>query len=394
MTHDEETRVRAMLAQAADDLPDGGDGPETWLAAGERAVRRRRRVVTAASAVVTVCAVVGVAVAVVGVRPGTVPGDDGGPAPTVSPTGSPTVSRTGPPTVAPERFDPTRRLLRLGSLPAGAGHQSYQSDLSVITVRADVPEALSPGGPVEAGPMMASSGSVVVRVGARGKDVFGQYRREPMPGMPSPTASVDLPGLPVAPVGGHPAYLWTGRGDTVLSWQYAPDGWISVGVIGFDRPETVTRQVAAGLLWEDQPITVPYAPVADPPGSMLRGVEIRTFRGRWLAVTAHYVMKTNEPTGRDILIGVSDGVFAGDGSDFVRTRVMVSGRVGSADEGPKGFGAFRVAQVPGCAGCVTEVDTESVAGNAAVGGRVGALDLAASIRLVDGSDDPTRWRPL
>ncbi|MFI9643108.1 hypothetical protein ACIG87_24155 [Micromonospora sp. NPDC051925] len=388
MSHDEETLVRQLLARAADDLPDGGVGPETLLVAGEQVMRRRRRVVTAAAAIVTVFALFGVAVAVVGVRQGTIPGDGNLP--------SPTVSRTGPPAVAPERFDPTRRLLRLGNLPAGAGHQSYQSDLYVISVRADVPEALSPGGPVEPGPMMASSASVVVRVGARGQDVFGQYRRKSDRRMPSPAPSVDLPGSPVAPVGGHPAHLWAGGGDTVLSWQYAPDGWISVGVIGFDQPEAVVRQVATGLLWEEQRVTVPFEPVADPPGSMLKGVEIRTYRGRWLDVTAHYVMKAGagEAGGRDILIGVSDGVFAGDGSDFRRTRLMVRGRVASADDGPKGFGAYRVAQVPGCAGCVAEVDTESEAGHAAVGGRDGGLDLAASIRLVDGSDDPTGWRPL
>lgn len=396
MNRDDEAAVRALLARAADDLPAGGVPAQTLLVAGQRAVRRRRGLAAGAVAGFSAAILLGSAVLMGGVRPAVTPGDNRSPevarsAPTAT-RSAPTATRGAAPTLAPERFDPTLRMFRLGSLPPNAGHQSYQSDRKMIVARADVPDAISPGGPVEAGPIMASSGSVTVRMGARGVDVLAE-QREPSLGGGTPAP---LPGTPVAPVDGHPAHLWVGDGETVLSWEYAPGGSIAVTVWDLPSPEAVARQVVAGLVWETTRMTVPFAPVAAPPGTTLDGVEVRTFRGRWLSVFAYYVMSSGagRATGRDVLVGVTDGMYAGNGSDFGRTKLTVAGRPASAEDGPKGFGAYRVARVPGCAGCVAEVNSESEAGWASVGGRDGALDLAASIRMVEGSDAPAAWRPL
>ncbi|MGK5443503.1 hypothetical protein ACSNN7_17045 [Micromonospora sp. URMC 105] len=390
MNRDDETLVRSLLARAADDLPAGGVPAQTLLAAGERAVRRRRGLAAGAVAGVAAAVLLGSAVLTGGLRPAVTPGDEKSPQPSRS---APTATRGSAPTVAPEALDPRQRMFRLGSLPPNAGHQSYRSDRKMIMASADVPDAISPGGPVEAGPIMAFTGSVMVRMGARGVDVLAEQREPQLGGGPTPPP---LPGRPVAPVDGHPAHLWTGDGETVLSWEYAPGGSISVTVRELPRPEAVARQIVAGLIWETTAMTVPFAPVADPPGSVLDGVEVRTFRGRWLSVFAYYAVSTaaGRATGRDVLVGVTDGMYAGDGSDFGDTKLTVAGRPAYAVDGPKGFGAYRVAQVPSCARCVAEVNLESEAGSASVGGRDGALDLAASIRMVEGSDDPAAWRPL
>ncbi|MEH1058780.1 hypothetical protein V6U89_26655 [Micromonospora sp. CPCC 206171] len=412
MNRDDEALVRSLLARAADDLPAGGVPAETLLVAGERAVRRRRGIAVAAVAAVAAVVLLGSAAVLGAPGTSTMPADGGTPTPDRSvPTASPsgptatpdrsTAAPSGPvttqgeaPTVAPERFDPTRRSLRLGWVPPGAIHQVSRTGVAIQSVEAVVPDPLVPGGPVEPGPMMGIGGWVTVRTGARGVDIFSPQRGSGLTGqVPSP----ETPGAPVAPVDGHPAYLHTDREQTLLSWQYAPGGWVSVTVRSLERPEEVARQVVAGLTWQDQRVTVPFRPFDVPPRATLIGVELRTWEGRWLNATANYLV--SGPTGdegnrADLTIGVSNGMYDGDGSDLGGSSTRVDGRVGAAVDGPKGLGAYRVGQVPGCRDCVVEVDTESSAALKAVGGRSGALRLAAAIRLVVNPTDPTTWRPL
>ncbi|WP_030488571.1 hypothetical protein [Micromonospora chokoriensis] len=385
MIDQEETYLRSLFARAADDLPGDGISLERALADGERTVRRHRQM-TLVGVVGTVLALLGSAALLAGVRPSVGPSPADEPPPPSS-----TTAPTGPPTVAPEAFDPTLRLFRLGSVAAEAVDQSYRTDVKVLAVDASVPEAISPGRPVEPGPIMGVGRSVTVRLGARGVDLFANQRqRSELDGPPPPVA---LPGAPVAAVDGHSAYLYRDGDEALLSWQYAPDGWMSISMSKVDDPEEFGRQIAAGLVWETQRVSVPFAPTALPAGATLKGIEVRTYDGQWLNVDVHY--RTGGPGPRqDLSIGVSNGIFAGDGSDFEKSRVMVAGRVGSVMSDATGIGVFRVAQVPGCAGCVTEVSTESPAGASAVGGRNGGLDMAASIRLVDGWNDLASWRPL
>ncbi|MEH1164419.1 hypothetical protein V6V47_03410 [Micromonospora sp. CPCC 205539] len=383
MIDQEETYVRGMLARAVDDLPGGEVSMERALADGERTVRRRRRLVGVGVAA-TAMALVGSAALLAGVGPSI------GPSPADDPSPSATAP-AGPPTVAPEAFDPTLRLFRLGSLPAGAIQQESRTDVKVLAVDANVPEAISPGGPIQPGPIMGVGQSVTVRMGARGVDLFASLRqRSELEGPPPP---VDLPGVQVAAVDGHPAFLYTDGTETSLSWQYAPDGWMSITMNKVDHPEEFGRQIAAGLVWETQRVSVPFARVGLPAGATLKGSRVEMYDGKWL--TAEVLYRTGGPGPRqDLSVGVTNGVFPGDGSDFEESRVMVAGRVGSAMDDGNGVGVFRVAQVPDCSTCVTEVSTESPAGASAVGGRDGGLELAASMRMVEGSDNPASWRPL
>ncbi|MFC8620346.1 hypothetical protein ACFT9M_28555 [Micromonospora purpureochromogenes] len=405
MNRDDETAVRSLLARAADDLPAGGVPAQALLVAGERVVRRRRRLAVAAVAAVAAVVLLGSAAVLGGPGDSTTPADEGAPSPGRSaPTAAPTRSTTalgGPvttqgeaPTMAPARFDPTRRSFRLGWVPPGAIHQATNTGTAIQSADANVPDPLEPGGPVEPGPMMAVAGSVTVRMGARGVDIFSPQLGSGLIGqVPSP----ETPGTRVASVDGHPAYLYTEREQALLSWQYAPGGWVSVTVRSLKRPEEVARQVVAGLTWQDERVTVPFRPFDVPPRAKLVGVELRTWEGRWLNATASYRMPGGtgeQPNVDDFSIGVSNGMYDGDGSDVGGARTRVDGRFAAAVDGPKGMGAYRVAQVPGCRDCVVEVGTESSAGLKAVDGRSGALRLAAAIRLVANPTDPTTWRPL
>lgn len=240
--------------------------------------------------------------------------------------------------------------------------------------------------------MMAVAGSVTVRMGARGVDIFSPQLGS---GLTGQLPATEAPGRPVASVDGHPAYLHGNREQMLLSWQYAPGGWISVTVWSMARPEEVARQVAAGLTWQDERVTVPFRPVDVPSRATLAGMELRTWEGRWLNATANYRMPGgDQPNVSDLSIGVSNGMWGRDGSELARSKLRVDGRVAAAVDGPKGLGAYRVAQVPGCRDCVVDVGSESSAGLAALGGRSAALRLAAAIRLVADPTDPTSWRPL
>ncbi|WP_446213392.1 hypothetical protein [Micromonospora sp. IBSANI012] len=408
MNRDEETLVRSLLARAADDLPAGGVPAQSLLVAGERVVRRQRRSAVAAVAAVAAVVLLGSAAVLGGPGGFATPADEGGRSPErVAPSravatpsrstaaqGGPVTTRGRAPTVAPTRFDPTRRSFQLGWVPPGAIHQATRTDATILSAEANVPDPLEPGGPVEPGSMMAVAGSVTVRMGARGVDVFSPQLGS---GLTGQVPSKEAPGRPVASVDGHPAYLHGDRQQALLSWQYAPGGWISVTVRSMARPEEVARQIAAGLTWQEERVTVPFRPVDVPPRATLAGMELRTWEGRWLNATAYYRMPGgtgDQASPQDLSIGVSNGMWGRDGSELGRSRLRVDGRVATAMDGPKGLGAYRVAQVPGCRDCVVDVGSESSAGLKALGGRAAALRLAAAIRLVADPTDPTNWRPL
>lgn len=197
--------------------------------------------------------------------------------------------------------------------------------------------------------------------------------------------------------GSHPGERSLIAWEGPLTGPMAPGGWISVTVRSLKRPEEVARQVVAGLTWQNERVTVPFGSFAVPPRATLVGVELRTWDGRWLDAQANYLVSGSsgeEGSRADLSIGVSNGMYDGDGSDLGGSSTRVDGRVGAAVEGPKGMGAYRVAQLSGCRDCVAEVGTESRAALTAVGGRAGALRLAASLRVVPDPAEPRTWRPL
>ncbi|MEV4772785.1 hypothetical protein [Micromonospora humida] len=370
MIHDDETLVREMLTRAADDLPTGGPDTPALVTAGERAVRRRRRLAVSATAVVTAVALLGVT-ALLGVRQSPTPAD-----------------RTWPPTVAPTTLDPTRQLFRLTWLPADLPERNLSTAADRQTIGA------SRFTPVEATQVRRLVGSVAVTVGARGVDFFtDQLTRDNRNAgklRSGPTPWATPPGSPVEPVQGHPAFLHTspnGR-ETVLSWQYAPDAWVTITAVTIDRPAEVLRRVAEGMVWERQPVRVPLQPVALPSDARLHQARMRWRDGRWDTVSLDYRLSGSSAAGADFSVGLERGDRRDDPTGVVQDRpAWISVRNG-------GSGDWSVGGVPGCAGCRGSVGTGSPAGSAALGGEDGAQDLAAAVRPVANHDDESTWRPL
>ncbi|MEU7982098.1 hypothetical protein AB0B63_26655 [Micromonospora sp. NPDC049081] len=369
MIHDDETLVREMLTRAADDLPAGGPGATVLVTAGERTVRRRRLAV-AATAVITAVALLGVT-ALLGVRPPPTPAD-----------------RTWPPTVAPTAFDPARQLFRLTWLPADLSERNLRTTAdrqTTLALRAT---------PVGVARTDFRAGSVTVTVGARGVDFFtdqlsrdnssaGKLRNEPTPW-------ATPPGSPVDPVQGHPAFLHTSpnRQETVLSWQYAPDAWVTITGFTLDRPAEVLRRVAAGMVWERQPVRVPFGPVALPSDARLYQAHLSWRDGQWGRAILDYRLPGSSAAGGDLTVGLERGDQPDDPTGRVQGRpAWMFGQNGES-------GSWSVGAVPGCAGCRGVVGTWSPAGSAALGGEDGARDLAAAVRPVATHDDESTWRPL
>ncbi|GHJ09321.1 hypothetical protein TPA0907_36880 [Micromonospora humidisoli] len=370
MIHDDETQVREMLTRAADDLPTGGPEAAALVTAGERTVRRRRRLAVAATAVVTAVALLGVT-ALLGVRQSPTPAD-----------------RTWPPTVAPTAFDPARQLFRLTWLPADLPERSLSTAADRQTIGA------ARHTPFEGTQARRLVGSVAVTVGARGVDFFtdqltrdnrnaGKLRSGPTP-WPTP------PGSPVEPVQGHPAFLHTSPDgkETVLSWRYAPDAWVTITAVTVDRPAEVLRRVAEGMVWERQPVRVPFQPVALPSDARLHQTRMRWRDGRWDTVTLDYRLPGSSAAGADLTVGLERGDRPDDPTG------VVHGRPAWTFVQHDGPGTWSVGGVPGCAGCRAMVGTGSPAGSAALGGQDGARDLAAALRPVADHDDESTWRPL
>ncbi|OWV12446.1 hypothetical protein B5D80_03040 [Micromonospora wenchangensis] len=370
MIHDDETLVREMLTRAADDLPTGSPDTTALVTAGERAVRRRRRLAVAATAVVTAVALLGVT-ALLGVRQPPTPAD-----------------RTWPPTVAPTAFDPARQLFRLTWLPEELPERSLSTAADRQTIGA------ARYTPFEGTQARRLVGSVAVTVGARGVDFFtdqltrdnrnaGKLRSGPTP-WPTP------PGSPVEPVQGHPAFLHTSPDgkETVLSWRYAADAWVTITAVTLDRPAEVLRRVAEGMVWERQPVRVPFQPVALPSDARLQLARMGWRDGRWDLVLLDYRLPGSSAAGGDLTIGLERSDQRSDPTGVVQGRpAWISVWRGWS-------GTWSVGGVPGCVGCRALVGTGSPAGSAALGGQDGARDLAAAIRPVATHDDESTWRPL
>ncbi|WP_433231993.1 hypothetical protein ACQP2H_08645 [Micromonospora sp. CA-248260] len=370
MIHDDERLVRDLLTRAADDLPAGGPGAPALVTAGEQAVRRRRRLTVAATAVVTAVALLGVT-ALVGVRPSPTPAD-----------------RTWPPTVAPTTFDPAQQLFRLTWLPADLPQRSFSSGGD----RQSSGAALF--SPVGAGPARTLIRSIGVTVGARGVDFFTDQltRDNSMAGKlrSGPTPWATPPGSPVDPVQGHPAFLHTSPNgkETMLSWQYAPDAWVTVKAVAVDRPAEVLRRVAEGMVWERQPVRVPFLLVALPSEARLDEARIGWRNGRWEGADLVYRLPGSAAAGADFTVGLERGEWLDEPTGVVHGRpAWISVWRGWS-------GSWSVGGVPGCAGCRATVGTRSPAGSAALGGEDGARDLAAALRPVATPDDGSAWRPL
>ncbi|MFI6264039.1 hypothetical protein [Micromonospora sp. NPDC051006] len=356
---------------------------DVLLAEGERAVRRRQRRAVGAAAVATVVAVLGAAVLLQGVRPQAQPSPGDGRSPSPTATG-------GPPTVAPDHFDPAQRLFRLDWLPEGMSirHESYERYGQWVTV-------MEPEQAQRAGGSVGVEDIVSVMINAAGVDPFVNWAESDALTGGGRVAATPLPGVPAASVRGKPAYLHTSPGgrETRLSWQYAPDAWAAVSVRGVERPAETARRVADGLVWDRQPVTLPFLPVAPPEGAMLHRAVVTVRDGRWDSAQLGYLAPSRPEAPRaveDFTVGMTRE-FRGK----VAGSITVHGRQGWVDAVPSGIGAYRVGELPGvCQTCVSEVSALSSAGIQALGGRDGALALAAMVRTVGDPADLTTWRPL
>ncbi|MDO3700341.1 hypothetical protein Q3W71_01430 [Micromonospora sp. C28SCA-DRY-2] len=375
MSWDDEREVRDLLLRAADELPAATVLPEPLLAEGRRAVRRRR-LVAGAAAVVTVLALLGATALLDAARP--------------TPPPAPPASR--PPAEAPERFDPGQWLFRLDGIPDDLPLRTYSTDHRTQWVTA---ASLLPGEDPSKG-LVRLDRVVTVKIAARGVDVFAAMRESDARAEPRRPTPAPLPGNPVDPVQGAPAYLHTSpdERETRLSWQYAPDAWAVVTVRGDEGTEGVARRFAASMVWQPYRVTLPFLDVAPPAGARLHRAVVTVYDGRWEAANLGYLapFQPDSPQAHeDLSIGVSRDL----PTSMKRGETTVAGRPAWVDGTTGGPGVYRVGQVPGtCPTCVAQVSSNSVSGRDALGGRDKALALAATVRLVDAPDDMAAWRPL
>ncbi|SCG72134.1 hypothetical protein [Micromonospora coxensis] len=365
MSGHEERLVRTLLARAVEDLPPGNVPAETPLVAGERVVRRRR-LAAASVAAVTVVALLGLS-ALLGVRSATTPADG---------EGMPTA----------RDFTPARRLFRLDWLPEGLSDRTYSAQHGRHWLT-----ALATDGGDRRGITRVSRG-VSVQVGAPGVDLFQDPQLQTVPsGPPSAEAlsSLVAPGSPVADVRGAPAYLDLSGDAARLSWRYAPGGWATITSSKLPQPAENLRRIAEGLVWDVRPFTAPFLPVSPPAGAEIDRAVVAWWEGRWEAVQVGYRARGSSTRHEDLTVGVLRDTVGDTG------RTTVDGRPAWVAAAAGDIGAYRVGQVPGvCSTCTAQVTALTRAGGAALGGRDGALALAARVRLVDAPDDEAAWRPL
>ncbi|MEU2613532.1 hypothetical protein ABZ570_18385 [Micromonospora sp. NPDC007271] len=294
---------------------------------------------------------------------------------------------------APAQLDPGQQLFRLGYLPGPARLVRYDSDHDMQRIFVKGPAGGKPATKQDGASPPPRDWAVEVQMAARGIDIHEEAREYADEG------GYRVPGDSVAPVRGRPAFQYETAAGRVLSWKYAPGGWMRVAVFGVDRPDEITRQVAEGIRWETAPLALPFQAVKLPDGAVLRGVAWEWVENGPLIAYSHHLLKpikkNSDYLQPDIVVGLTTKSLASD-RDNETNDVTVSGRAATAADWRKGIGGiYRVGQLPGgCARCVAEVRTPTRRGDAAVGGRKSGLELAASIRLVNGHEDPARWRPL
>ncbi|WP_434739440.1 hypothetical protein [Micromonospora sp. SH-82] len=291
----------------------------------------------------------------------------------------------GPPRSVPVRFDPGQQLIRLDFLPGPVREATYvtEPDMHTVTVR-----GLPDGAPAtEEGDRAAADQGwwVEVMMAARDVDVH-RYDREY-----DEEHGWRVPGDAVAPVRGRPAFQNEGR---VLSWEYARNAWMRLTLNGVDRHDEILRRVVEGIRWEAAPLALPFTAGGLPDGAVLGGARLEWAEDGPLRASSQYLLRSNQDHNRpDIVVGLTTEDLASGRSNLTED-VTVSGRSATATDwrSKSRPGLYRVAQLPGCAACVVEFGVLTRQAHEAVGGR-DVLKLAASIRLVDGHDDPARWRP-
>ncbi|GIJ31351.1 hypothetical protein SAMN05216284_104296 [Micromonospora sediminimaris] len=292
---------------------------------------------------------------------------------------------------APVEFDLGRQLLRLGDLPGPVRTATY-------TIRPDLHKLEISGALTDASPSRGDHLSsdyawqVEILMATRGADVhsFVPYDEDSGPAV--------IPRERVAPVHGRRAVQALSDQNRVLAWEYAPDAEIRMMLSTAstaERRDEMARQVAEGVRWETTPRALPFEVDGLPDGAVRKSTYLRWEADGPVVVSADYLVapveNEHDYPGPVITIGIdTSSLGSAAGSD----DVTVSGRRATAREsrGSGTVGIYRVAQLPGgCAECVAEL-VIAPAATAAIGDRDDALRLAASIRLVKGHEDPTRWR--
>ncbi len=294
----------------------------------------------------------------------------------------------GLPTSVPFRFDPGQQLIHLTFLPGTVRWARYETEpgMQSIMVSGQPPsdwnwQSGDPPKPVD------RSWRVEVRMAAQDVDAHRwdrEYDEE---------AGWTLPGDEIAPVRGRPAFTNEGQ---VLSWEYVRYSWIRITVHGVDRSAelALARQVAEGIRWETRPLALPFETAGLPEGAVLGSAVLEWSEDGPVRSSAGYLLEQKDHGGfidPDFTVGLTT-----ESLDSGTEAVTVSGRAATADvfSRKSSAGTYRVGQLPGgCAQCVAELDIpKRSAGATAVRDKKAALLLAASIRLVEGHEDPAKWR--
>ncbi|MDG4797340.1 hypothetical protein [Micromonospora sp. WMMD1082] len=295
-------------------------------------------------------------------------------------------------TSVPVRFDLGHQLLHLGYLPGPVLDATYTTEPGVH--RLEVYGSFDGASTTEEDDTSSDETAwhVEIWMAARGADVHSFVPVD------EDSGKEGIPRERVKPVHGRPAFQSMSDQNRVLAWEYAPDAWMRMrlGTVSTaERRDEMTRQVAEGVRWNTTPRTLPFQVVGLPDGAVLESTYRRWEADGPVTASADYlvapVKDIHEYPRPVIQVGVSTkSLFRTRDND----RVTVSGRSATAFEsrGIGTSGVYRVAQLPGgCAECVAELFIARSA-TAAVGDRDDALKLAASIRLVEGHEDPAQWR--
>ncbi|MFI7079183.1 hypothetical protein ACIBO1_17985 [Micromonospora sp. NPDC049903] len=294
-------------------------------------------------------------------------------------------------TSVPVRFDPSQQLLRFGYLPGPVVSASYTTGPEVhhLDIHGSFDDA--PTTEEEHASSFNPDWSIEIRMAARGVDI-----RSVVP-YDEDSGEVPVRGERIR-VGDRPAFQATFDYSRVLTWEYAPDAWMHMMLSAEssdDRRDETARQVAEGVHLEATPRALPIRVKGLPDGAVLESTWLYWKADEHISFSADYLVgrvEENQPDPRPVVrVGVSTEKLA---RARHLDRVTVAGRPATAFES-RGRGTnsfYRVARLPGeCTGCVAEVRIEPTA-TAVMGDRADGLKLAASIRLMEGREDPAGWR--
>jgi hypothetical protein len=296
---------------------------------------------------------------------------------------------TGQPRSAPVEFAPDQQMFRPGYLPGPVRAARYltEPDIHTMEMSGYLDSAGDSPGPDH------EDWRVEILMAARGADVHRFDREYDEEG------ELKVPGDPVAPVHGRAAFQTAGESSRILVWEYAPDAWMRMTVTGVDHPDETTRRVAEGIRWETTPLALPFEVTGLPDGAVRERATLRWAEDGPMGSSAEYLMTQVEgaherPQAHTVTVGLSTESLSS-GRHNGTEDVTVSGRAATADvfDDRGSAGVYRVGQLPGgCASCVAELHIPARRAGAAIGDRDDALKLAASIRLVEGREDPAGWR--